>query len=66
MKAKRFESKSEIDGTWRAQQRLALYVWQVTQCDDTFPKEKIPFCFNHLCDPTVGLRSQKGRKFKIF
>jgi hypothetical protein len=39
---------------------------QMSQCDVTFPKENICFYFNHLRDSAKGLRSQKGREFKIF
>jgi hypothetical protein len=66
MKAKGLEAGVEVDGTWRAQLHPALYVRQMTQCDNTFSKENISFCFNHPCDLSMGLRSQKGRKFKIF
>jgi hypothetical protein len=66
MKAKRIESRSENRWDFCAQRHPALYVWKVTQCDDMFPKEKTQLCFNHPRDPTAGLRSQKGRKIKIF
>jgi hypothetical protein len=29
------------------------------QCDDTFLKKKMHFCFNYPRDPIAGLRSQK-------
>jgi hypothetical protein len=31
-----------------------------------FPRKNMSFCFNHLCDPDVGSRSQKVREFKRF
>jgi hypothetical protein len=49
-----------IDGTWHAPRHPALYVQQVSQCGDAFPKEKIHFCFNHLRDLPTGLRSRKA------
>jgi hypothetical protein len=42
-----------------------LYMHSRRQCNDTFPKKIIPFCFNHSHDPAAGLRSWKGSKFKI-
>jgi hypothetical protein len=60
------EAGVKVDGTWHAQFHPALYVLQMTQCDDTFPKERIHFCFNHSCNLATGLRSQKCRKFKVF
>jgi hypothetical protein len=66
MKAKRLEAGVRIDETWCAHRQSTLYARQGSQCDDTFPKKKIHFYFNHPCDPVAGLRSLKGRKFKIF
>jgi hypothetical protein len=31
-----------------------------------FPRKKMPFCFNHLCDPDAESRSQKVRSLKDF
>jgi hypothetical protein len=60
------EMEQELDGTGHVQRRSALYARQVQQWSDTFLKAEIYFCFNHPRDLSVGLRSQKGMRFKIF
>jgi hypothetical protein len=35
-----------------------LYMRNMQQCDDTFSKEEMSFCFNHPRDSAVRLRSQ--------
>jgi hypothetical protein len=36
-----------------------LYMHSSQQYDDSLLEKKMHFCFNHLCDPDTGSRSQK-------
>jgi hypothetical protein len=36
-----------------------LYMRSRRQCDSSLPEKKMSFCFNHLCNPDAGSRSQK-------
>jgi hypothetical protein len=44
----------------------ATYNFICATSDNTFPKKKKSFCFNHPHDSAAGLRSRKDWKFKIF
>jgi hypothetical protein len=37
---------------------VLLYIHGMQLCDDTFPKENMPFYFNYSRDLVVGLRSR--------
>jgi hypothetical protein len=59
--------KHEWETIWLGMHNdVHLYMCGRRQCADTFPKEIILFFFNYPRDPVTGLRSQKGRKIKMF
>jgi hypothetical protein len=45
---------------------VQLYMRGRRQCDNSLPKKKMPFYFNHPCNPAMRLRSGKFGSLKYF